>query len=382
MKYCPDDQCTSCMACADVCPFKAIEIYSDKLHVLKTKINDNLCRNCGLCSKVCPVLNPVKSFLPQKAYALYSKNQDDRTMCSSGGVASTLYRYVLNQGGVVYGTTILGGYPRYIRITDEKDVDLLKGSKYVYCDPLGIYRQVENDLKESQICLFIGIPCNVAALRGYLRREYDTLYCVDIVCHGTPPYSYLHQHLSNKIDSSVDISNITFRGKRDFFLTVYGSKSEILYNKYMNEDAYYHAFEEELLAKDVCYRCSYANEKRMGDITIGDFWGVSKSALNGYKGKVSVALINSSKGMGLFDNTCHLFIYEERPIDEAIQGNSQLKYPIHKSKLRTRFESDIESGIDFNTAMINIGIANMVRGNALKNFLLKIPRIVVKLITQ
>jgi coenzyme F420-reducing hydrogenase beta subunit len=40
-------------------------------------------------------------------------------------------------------------------------------------------------MQETKVC-FIGTPCQVYGLKSYLRKEYDNLVTVDLVCHGTP----------------------------------------------------------------------------------------------------------------------------------------------------------------------------------------------------
>lgn len=39
---------------------------------------------------------------------------------------------------------------------------------------------------EGRNVLFSGTSCQVAGLRKYLGKDYDNLFCLDIVCHGVP----------------------------------------------------------------------------------------------------------------------------------------------------------------------------------------------------
>ena len=49
MAYIITDECTSCGACASVCPVEAISEGPDKY-----KIDPDACTDCGLCADECP----------------------------------------------------------------------------------------------------------------------------------------------------------------------------------------------------------------------------------------------------------------------------------------------------------------------------------------
>lgn len=49
--------------------------------------------------------------------------------------------------------------------------------------------------KDGYEVIFIGLPCQVAALRTYLKIDFRNLILVDIICHGTPPQVYLDEHI-------------------------------------------------------------------------------------------------------------------------------------------------------------------------------------------
>ena len=73
------------------------------------------------------------------------------------------------------------------------------GSKYVKSNPIGIYSKIEEHLKAKEKVLFIGLPCQVAGLKNYIKRLdksfQDNLYTVDLICHGTPSPRLLEQFL-------------------------------------------------------------------------------------------------------------------------------------------------------------------------------------------
>ena len=76
-----------------------------------------------------------------------------------------------------------------------------------------------------------------------------------------------------------------------------------------------------------CYSCKYANRKRVGDFSLGDYWGVEKLhlPLNTFNG-CSLLVVNSDKATKFLSKIETMNIKETR-VDEAISQNEQLKHP-------------------------------------------------------
>jgi Coenzyme F420-reducing hydrogenase, beta subunit len=362
------------MVCYNACPFDAISFVETELSVQVPQIDSEKCRHCALCEKVCPVLNVPKLNYPKRCIALYAKLDMDRQTCASGGAATTFSRYFIKNGGVVYGATANGGYPKFIRVSDIQDLELLKGSKYVYCVPESVYKFVKQDLQANKQVLFIGLPCNVAALENFLKKDYDNLFTIDLICHGAPPFAYLREHLRSKRVSIKDVDNITFRGELDFYTTAYDKNRKILYKQSQYEDEYFSAFMRGYIFRPSCYQCLFAKSERISDITVGDFWGITKEALNNYTGKISVALLNTGKGVKLFDLTSELFVWEQRNIEEAINGNQQLSKPSSPGSKQKRelFKDTYCKNKSVTEAFKICGIKKFVFKNKVKRYVLVI----------
>ena len=74
---------------------------------------------------------------------------NDMKTCSSGGVATTLYRSFLQEGGLIVGAKERGTDAPVLTITNHsEDIEHFKGSKYVYVDPQKVYKEIESK-KES-----------------------------------------------------------------------------------------------------------------------------------------------------------------------------------------------------------------------------------------
>lgn len=375
---CDAEQCIGCMACYNVCNFHAIDIEKDNLGMFRPIINPNFCKNCGMCTAVCPILVNQPGNFPSSAWALYTKNEQDRKTCSSGGAATTFSRLIIKEGGIVYGTGFdENGMPVIKRASDQNGLEEFKGSKYVYSFPGRSYRQVENDLKLGQKCLFIGTPCQVDGLKHYLRQPYPNLITVDLICHGTPPYTYLDEY-TRQLPISHDGAplRVAFRGTHDYYFTVYGNNDAVLYSRKLEEDPYFLSFMKGLICRQPCYHCKYAADHRVSDLTIGDFWGLGRDALNGYQGKVSVVLTNSEKGEQFFHKSVGEFIAEERTVKEAVEGNAQLRRPALLHKDRERFVKSYISEQDFMAALRNTEIIKDTRKNRFTNMLKYVPRLI------
>lgn len=70
-------------------------------------------------------------------------------------------------------------------VRNLEDLAPLKNSKYVFSDAYNVFPKINSLLKENQKIVFIGLPCQVAALKN-IFHENENLILVDVVCHGTP----------------------------------------------------------------------------------------------------------------------------------------------------------------------------------------------------
>lgn len=214
--------------------------------------------------------------------------------------------------------------------------------------------------------LFTGTPCQIAGLYGFLGKDYDNLYTIDIICHGVPPMQYLKKHIET-ISESDNVTSLSFRGgKTDYIFKLY-SGDQIIYNASRFEDAYYWSFMKMLTFRDNCYTCRYADRLRVGDITLGDFWGINRDTLlQKMSGRISAIMVNSSKGVNLLDFIKDRIIIERRNYDEAVQGNAQLRNPSTKHIGRQAFITSYEQNGDIVIALKKAGIYKQIQSYKLR----------------
>lgn len=327
---------------------------------LYPQVDNSICIECGACEKVCPI-DTAKDLLmtPLKAFAAWNKNRKEHLSSSSGGAAYVLSSYILDAGGVVYGCTADGIYVRHIRIENKSELYKLQGSKYVQSDVRGLFKNVKDDLKNGKSVLFIGTPCQVAGLKNYIGRNVEHLYLVDLICHGVPSQKMLHDHIKH-VAKEKEIQKIAFRKGNNYIFSVESSNFNYCVNLWETpyEDIYIKGFFDSLISRPSCYKCPFACPDRVSDITIGDFWGLHnreflpKETQDG----ISVLLPMTDKGLNmihLVESNMHIL---ERSVDEAVNGNSQLRYPSIQGR-RARLFSMLYPILQFDMAL-NLVVAD------------------------
>ncbi len=344
------ENCTGCLSCYNICPTSAIYIVKNKEGFIQPKINSTKCISCFKCSSSCPEMNDKEqNKIPIKSYAGCGKNKIIENS-ASGGIFATLAKNIISNGGTVYGVTlkIINNIPEvyHTRISNIDNIKDIQGSKYVQSFIGKIYIEVKKDLDNGKTVLFSGTPCQIAGLKSFLNKEYKNLYTVDLICHGVPSIEMFSKYLiylSKKYGESL--SSFIFRSKCNGWgpliatvTTESGIKKIINYRN----SVYLSLFLKGYIYRDSCYNCKYANLVRIGDITIGDYWGVEKEEPTILKNKlskeegISCILINSRKGIKLLQDFGKDIIIAESKLIKIATNNSQLIKPvnnyIHKKK--------------------------------------------------
>lgn len=195
-------------------------------------------------------------------------------------------------------------------------------------------------LKEGKTVLFIGLPCQVAALKKYVG-ESENLYTVDLICHGTPSPKLLGKFLEQYSCSLDQLHDIRFRIKAQYQIT---SEDRIFFPR-GGRDPYMIAFLNGLIYTENCYSCKYARKERVSDITIGDSW---KSDLPSDEQKrgISLILVQTKKGNELLKRSSMRL--HDVDIEKAILANHQLQHPTNEPQGRKAFFEKIKEGKKFN----------------------------------
>ena len=339
---CELNRCSGCMACVDVCPKGAVKILDD-ITAYNAVISEEKCVDCGACHKVCQENHMPQAVPPFKWYQGWAESDEIRKNSSSGGFATAIAKAFINKGGVVCSCAFNGGKFTFQFAENEKDVKNFVGSKYVKSNPSGVYKQIRAYLQEKKRVLFIGLPCQVAAVRNVVGDKLTKeLYTADLICHGTPSPKLLDLFLKQYGKSLDQLKDIQFRVKAK--MQVHGNHKGLVRKGV--SDKYTIAFLNSLSYTDNCYECNYAQKSRVSDITLGDSWG-SELSLEEQKKGVSLVLCQTQKGIELLKQAeLHL---EAVDLNKAIANNHQLEQPSALPASRKEFFKGIEKKKSFNS---------------------------------
>lgn len=345
-QICDKSICTGCGLCHDICPRLAIRMSEQgALGHLRPEIIQEKCVDCKLCQKLCPALSEDKSHKTQKVYAAWMTDDDRRKGSSSGGVATEFYDQALKDGYAITGVRMTADFgAEMIVTTDHRDVIYFKSSKYMQADCRNVYKNCLEHLKNGKKILFIGTPCQCAAMQSLAGDKYDDLLItVELICHGVPSSRVFKDYITYIEKSKKGkITSASFRSEVDIEMRL-SSQNNVLHQRNRFQDEYLYAFITGMLYEDCCYKCRYAKPERYPDITIGDFWGIgSKIPFNKPKCNVSVIMINTNKGQEFLSKCKRLYI-EEREIEEALEGNDQLNWPSKISIHRETFQKNFSA---------------------------------------
>lgn len=338
--------CCGCGACMNICPKYAISMESNENGFRYPKVDLEKCIDCGLCLQVCSYTKNKTPASRKKAFAAAGVDTDPM-QSASGGLFASFAKHILSAGGVVYGCAMLQEnntlHPKHIRVDKESDLPLLKGSKYVQSDIGMAYREVRDDLKSERPVLFTGTPCQVEGLRGFLRKDYDNLYTIDIICHGVPSIQMFRDYLLFvEGKEKKKVVDYKFRDKSGgwklhgkMVLEAPDGKRETVFFE-PEQSSYYQMFLNSYTYRENCYQCPYAGDHRPGDITIGDYWCIdlvhpellveNAGPFDEKKG-ISCLIINNEQGQRLVEAFGSGIEKRESSFENAARYNGQLKHP-------------------------------------------------------
>lgn len=275
--------CTGCTACQVVCPKNCIIMVEDKGGFRYPQINVDSCISCGLCQKTCPVNNPPEANGVIKSYAVRNKNKLILKKSTSGGAFSAFAMYAFERNGLVFGV----GFDDKLKVrhfgidsSEKNRVDEMICSKYVQSDPGNTFAEVQNALERNRLVIYSGTPCQIAGLKSFLKKDYNKLITIDLVCHGVGSPFMLQQYLeymSEKYDSKI--IDVRFRNK------TYGYHSSTMKLTFSNGKEYYgsarvdymlKAYFSGICSRISCYECPYKQIERCSDFTIFDSWHINQ----------------------------------------------------------------------------------------------------------
>lgn len=327
--------CYGCGVCAIACGKKIIDITLNEqgfyVPVIK---NEALCTECGLCVEVCSFQhkelgqNPTDNI---RSYAAWSKGENVRKQCSSGGVAYEVSKLLIGEGYRICAVRYeveKGRAEHYIASNIEELVSS-KGSKYLQSYTLSGFKHINRREKY----LVVGTPCQIDSFRRYIQkfRCEENFILMDFFCHGVPSALMWKKYLR---DAERKVGKVTFVSWRNKFegwhdsyaLNIKGDKTQLC-SKKSQGDMFYKLFLSNLCLGRACYEsCKFKKANSSADIRIGDLWG--KTYRDNKEG-VSAVIALTEKGDKILHNTEIELV--SQTLSVVIEG--QLKKPIKRPLL-------------------------------------------------
>lgn len=325
--------CNGCGACSNLCPRHCITINKEGI----AEVDKNNCINCGLCNKVCQLEHPVPRNSQHRIYAAAAKDNQIQKTTSSGGLATLISLFCLKKGCVLFTATSNEDCLPFIKRVDAALLEKVSKSKYCHSRTENTYKECKELLIKGLNVVYIALPCQIAGLLSYLQKDYDNLTTIDLLCHGAPSQDFFQKYLNYRNKKNNPVVEMQFRDKT---VSKWGDYTCSI--KYLNGkikkipgvcDPYYSHFINGSIFRECCYYCSYASIDRVSDISLGDFWGISKwnTSFKDCLG-VSSVIVNSVKGYNLWKAINEYTIHVQATIEQLQEATHAVVSPVESDR--------------------------------------------------
>lgn len=327
------EECCGCAACANVCPKQCITMHTDKKGFYYPHVEYRNCIDCNLCEKVCPFIGVSTPQMPIAVEAVRSISNAVVKESSSGGVCHELSSNFIASGGVVYGAAWSSNLTvSHVRVTDLLELDKIRCSKYLQSQTGDIYRQVKRDLSDGRDVLFFGTPCQVAGLKGYLRKDYSCLITVDFVCHGVPSQKVFNRTVAGiEKRTGGKVHAVNFRSKREgwrgFGTEFYIQDSDNQFIEH-SKSFFFRGFMSNIYLRDCCHHCPFTGNRNHSDITVADLWGVEyvRPDIDDNTG-LNLVLVRTQRGSSLLKECSSRLLRYNYDYKDALRYNPAMETP-------------------------------------------------------
>lgn len=321
-------KCSGCSACYSICPKNCISMIEDEEGFLYPNVNKDDCIKCGLCEKVCPLNeNNNKKYGVLESCIIQNKDQDILAESTSGGGFTPIAKYVIEQGGVIFGVEMSNEdfFVKHTKIENVADLRKYRSSKYVQSYVGNSFKEAKEELDKKRLVCFSGTPCQIQGFKNYLRKDYENLITVDVVCRGVPSPGVWKKYCGYlKIKGKLD--NIIFRNKDlgyQYSTMKVQYKDGRIERNGIESDQWLRMFFSGMILRPSCPTCNFRSVERYSDFTIWDCFNVSDitSELDETKGATRI-LIHSQKALDIFQKIRGDFYVINAPVEIVSKGIS------------------------------------------------------------
>lgn len=343
--------CTGCSACIAACNIGAVSLQASvKDGFLYPEIDEAKCINCEKCKEACPINKELDKNTGRKCFSTRLIDRDELKNSSSGGAFYSLAKsFLLEKNGYVCGAVYIDEFKavKHIVTNSLEKVKKMRGSKYVQSSKENCFSDIRNLLECGKYVLFSGCPCEIAGLTSYLKKDYNNLLKVELICDGvTSPYalkSYTEQW------KGKSIQEMSMRYKKDgvffpfYFRIHFSDNTTYCRNFFFNEVGI--AFS--ILARESCYSCRFKGNASKADVILGDFYvdgkiqecnreGLSAVICLTHKGEAEIEALKKNTEFKEMK-------WEETTYTTILKNNPRLESSRKSSEDRERFAENMMS---------------------------------------
>lgn len=342
-------KCCGCTACSSICPKGCIEMRMDEEGFLYPHVRENDCIHCNVCEKACPILNHIENEenLEQTAAIVQNKDQEICRQSTAGGAFTAIAEYTIDKGGIVFGVEIQPDYKvRHTTVETKEELVKFRNSKYVQSDVGNAYVLAKKQLESGRLVCFSGTPCQIEGLRYYLKKDYENLILVDVVCRAVPSPGVWKKYIAMETERHGDMQSIRFRDKT---LGYQYSTMELkdnrgnVYRGGIESQPWLRMFFSGMIIRPSCTECVFRSRYRNSDFTIWDCFNVYSidKSFNEDIGTTRM-LIHTKKGQQIFEQIKSSFIYKDLDANAAVKGVQEMKESPRVHRRKNEFFLDIE----------------------------------------
>ena len=329
--------CCGCNVCGDVCVHQAITFKTDIEGFWYPEVDKYKCTDCHLCEKICPILNAKElhnDFETPLCFAAMHKNYEVRFDSTSGGLFSAFAEKIYRDGGYVGGAIWANESGiwniRHFVSNDKEDLPKLRSSKYGQSDATEIYIKIRELLTSGKKVLICSTPCQIAALKSFLRKDYENLYSIDFICRGVNSMKMWHKRDADY--ESEYGSKIIYKkeknkelGWKNLTYKMIFADGQVRYETQKISLTTRGYLKTNVFSRPSCYDCKFKGAQRNSDITLADLWGIENidKTMDDNLG-TSLVMVHSEKGRLLFDSIQPKIKAKEITFESVVRKNPML----------------------------------------------------------
>ena len=219
---------------------------------------------------------------------------------------------------------------------------------------LGIsFTQVKQMLDSGILTCYSGTPCQIAGLKNFLKKDYDNLVTVDLVCAGVPSPKLWRSYLDmqeEQFDSKIKYANFRYKtyGYQCSTMRLEFESGKV-YSQSGRIDPMMNFFVSGIAKRPVCYECLFKGENRNSDLTLFDGWHAEQ--LTGIKDNdqgFTLLMVHTFKGEEMLGEMlnyidCYPVDTEKAILYDGVMVNNQ---PRKHEKRNMFYEVLNEGGIE------------------------------------